>query len=171
MNRCPIVLAVLLAASAALAHAAEDGVAVHAHALSLVAQGRLQEAEATLRRAVSIDEGITDAAGRARLVGGLDLLASLVGNRGERAESESLLRRALALANMAPRLPDADVAHAVVALGQALAARGAGREAEKLASRGVKLYEKTSPPQRAEAIDALNLVAALHASRGDPTTP
>jgi tetratricopeptide (TPR) repeat protein len=116
---------------------------------------------------VSIDEGTTDSAGRARLVAGLDLLASLVGNRGERAESESLLRRALAMAETAPRLPDADVAHAVVALGQALAARGADRDAEKLAARAVKLYEKTSPPQRAEAIDALNLVAALRASRGD----
>jgi tetratricopeptide (TPR) repeat protein len=110
------------------------------------------EAEAALRRGLAIDEA---------------------GDRGSPVPS----RRArevstLVLSETAPRLPDVEVARILSSLATLLADRGDLREADGLASRARKLYErklyeKTRGPQHAELAEALITLAAVRASRGD----
>lgn len=60
-----------------------------------------------------------------------------------------------------------EVARILSSLATLLADRGNLREADGLASRARKLYEKTRGPQHAELAEALVTLAAVRAARGD----
>ena len=60
-----------------------------------------------------------------------------------------------------------EVARILSSLASLLAGRGGLREADGLASRARKMYEKTRGPQHAELAEALTTLAAVRASRGE----
>jgi tetratricopeptide (TPR) repeat protein len=165
-TRLSIAFAVLLAGQAAVARSGDVD-----HAMALLGQGRLMEAEAALRRSLAGTEAADpeeDSAGlRARRVSTLEVLGSLALAAGRSDEAETLLRRALALAGRRPRLADADIASVLNGLARLLADRGAGGEAVRLASRALRAYEKERGPRRGQRADALNTIALVRASRGE----
>ena len=136
--------------------------------LLLVGDGRLPEAEALLRRGLAIDDaGARSLDRRARQVFTLDVLAALATSKGEPAESEALLRRAVALATLDPVLAPADVAASLNGLSKALIDRGEMRESARVARRALALYERVEGERHAEMTETLVTLAAVRAAAGE----
>jgi tetratricopeptide (TPR) repeat protein len=136
----------------------------------LVGNGRLPEAEARLRRCLSIDDAsatVRPVERRGRQVLALEILASLAVARGEAAESEALMRRAVALSTLEPSLGPADVADALTGLANAVVDRGGTREAGRLARRALALYERVHDGRHAEVAEVLVVLAAVRAGAGE----
>ena len=135
----------------------------------LVGNGHLPEAEARLRRCLSIDDASATQAvdRRARQVFTLEILASLAIAKGEAAESEALMRRAVALSTLEPSLGPADVADALNGLANAVIDRGRTREAGRLARRALALYERVHDGRHAEVTEVLVTLAAVRATAGE----
>jgi tetratricopeptide (TPR) repeat protein len=136
----------------------------------LVGNGRLPEAEGRLRRCLSIDDASAKVRcidRRARQVFTLEILASLAVARGEAAESEALMRRAVALSTLEPSLGPADVADALNGLANLVVDRGGTREAGRLARRALALYERVHDARHAEVTEVLVTLAAVRARAGE----
>ena len=137
--------------------------------LLLVGNGRLREAEASLRRGLAIDDAAAPRVDRrARQVFTLEILASLVTSTGDSAAAEALLRRAVALATLEPTLGPADVADVLNGLAKAVLDRGETREAGRLAGRALALYEHVPGGRHAEMTEVLVTLASLRAASGRP---
>jgi len=136
--------------------------------LLLVGSSRLVEAEAWLRRGLAIDDaGDRRMDRRARQVFTLDILAALATSKGDPADAEALLRRAVALATLEPALGPASVAPALNGLAKALIDQGRTREGGRLARRALALYERVKDERHAEVVEVLVNLASVRAAEGD----
>jgi tetratricopeptide (TPR) repeat protein len=136
----------------------------------LVGEGRLPEAEARLRRCLAIDDAdgtVRHLDRRARQVFTLEILGSLAIAKGEAAEGETLMRRAVALSTLEPGLGPADVADALNGLAKVIVDRGGTREAGRLAQRALSLYERVHDSRHAEVTEVLVTLAAVRAMAGE----
>ena len=138
--------------------------------LLLVGDGLLVEAEARLRRCLAIDdagETVRHLDRRLRQISTLEILGALAIAKGEAAESEALMRRAVALSTLEPSLGPADVADALNGLAKVVIDRGGTREAGRLAGRALALYERVYDGRHAEVTEVLVTLAAVRATAGE----
>jgi tetratricopeptide (TPR) repeat protein len=128
-------------------------------------------AEAALRAAVSACAAQTDgpAARRVSCASGANVLAALVQADARLAEAEPLFR--LAISQLDAGNPDhaTILADALNGLAGVFADGGRWRDAEHLASRARRLWEKSSGPDCPEAARALMTLAEVRLAAGDVT--
>jgi tetratricopeptide (TPR) repeat protein len=160
-----LVLCVAARTAGAASSPSVDGPTRLANAVDDLAAGRFADAEAAL-------SGIVEAAASAPAVGGadraayicaMDLLGTILQAQGRIGEAEALLRTAMAAAD------DESYEGAAIRNGLAgvLVDRGEFDEAERLASRALKIWERRFGKQSVELVRALNTLAEVQIGRGD----
>lgn len=147
-NAATILIAALVwpAPAAAEDDTRQQAPSAYEHGVAAMAAGRLGEAEDALRRAIEIE---------ADRVSALGALGTLLHISGRSVEAESLLRRAVA--GSAPR--SIEEAETRTALGGLLVDTGRIDEAERLASRALKIWNDKVGRRSAERVTALNVLA------------
>ena len=148
---------------------AEDASTLLVQGTETAARGDVAAAEAALARAAEAfgSFGTLTEAERSRYISALNLRASLLHARGRTGEAEAVCRRALAVseAGRSPR----DTADTLVLLAGMHLDRGERGAADELASRALKLWEKSGGPADPEVARALSVLADVRASRGELT--
>ena len=135
--------------------------------MTLLEQGRLEEAERALRRAVERRRELLGPH-HPDLAMSLKPLATLLTRRGDLEQAVTLHREALAIRrNLSPEHPQ--VADSLAGLAEALTASGELEEAENLLDEALAIYRETLPPVHPFTASVLASLGGLRCDAGDPT--